>query len=116
MSAQAPQPHPPAYAARLDIDYPERLDRVSSAFRLIWIIPIAIVFSLLSASTTSTVKVINETGDFIYIEPGVPHEVFNISETEPLIAFVARSTADEWDQIINYPSDHRPAPENTGGE
>jgi uncharacterized RmlC-like cupin family protein len=54
-------------------------------------------------------SVINEAGDFIYIQPGVPHEVFNISETEPLIAFVARSTADEWDKIINYPSEHRPA-------
>ncbi len=53
-------------------------------------------------------EVINEAGDFIYIEPGVPHEVFNIGD-EPLIAFVARSTADEWDKIVNYPSQHRPA-------
>jgi uncharacterized RmlC-like cupin family protein len=43
----------------------------------------------------------NEAGDFIYIEPGVPHEVFNIGD-EPLIAVVARSAADEWDKIINY--------------
>ncbi len=55
-------------------------------------------------------EVINEAGDFIYIKPGVPHEVFNIGD-EPLIAFVARSTADEWDKIINYPSEHRPAGE-----
>jgi membrane protein YdbS with pleckstrin-like domain len=38
------------YAARLNIDYPERLDRLSTLFRLIWIIPIAIVLSLLTAS------------------------------------------------------------------
>lgn len=44
----------------------------------------------------------NEAGDFIFIEPGVPHEVFNMSDTEPVVAFVARSTADEWDKIINY--------------
>jgi uncharacterized RmlC-like cupin family protein len=50
----------------------------------------------------------NEAGDFIYIEPGIPHEVFNIGE-EPLVAFVARSTADEWDKIINYPSKYRPS-------
>ena len=31
------------YAARLTIDYPERLDRVTTFFRLIWVIPIAIV-------------------------------------------------------------------------
>ena len=43
----------------------------------------------------------NEAGDFIYIEPGVPHEVFNIGD-EPIIAIVARSAADEWDKIIPY--------------
>ena len=49
----------------------------------------------------------NEAGDFIYIKPGVPHEVFNIGD-EPLVAFVARSAADEWDRIVPYPSKHRP--------
>ena len=57
----------------------------------------------------------NEAGDFIYIKPGVPHEVFNIGD-EPLIAFVARSAADEWDRIVDYPSSFRPVnapgPEN----
>lgn len=53
-------------------------------------------------------EVINQAGDFIYIKPGVPHEVFNIGD-EPLVAFVARSTADEWDKIVNYPSMYRPA-------
>lgn len=55
-------------------------------------------------------SVINEAGDFIYIKPGVPHEVLNIGD-EPLVAFVARSAADEWDKIINYPSEYRPADE-----
>lgn len=44
----------------------------------------------------------NQAGDFIYIKPGVPHEVFNLSETEPVVAFVARSSAEEWDNIIPY--------------
>ena len=44
----------------------------------------------------------NGPGDFIYIEPGVPHEVFNLSDTEPVLAVVARSSADEWDQIVAY--------------
>ena len=26
------------YAARLDVDYPETLDRVTTAFRIIWIL------------------------------------------------------------------------------
>src|SRR5436309_11880978 len=37
----------------------------------------------------------NGVGDFIYIEPGIPHEVFNLSDTEPVIAVVARSDAHE---------------------
>jgi uncharacterized RmlC-like cupin family protein len=44
----------------------------------------------------------NEAGDFIYIEPGVPHEVFNVSDTEPVVAVVARSDATEWENIIPY--------------
>ncbi|MBF6592940.1 MAG: cupin domain-containing protein [Thermaceae bacterium] len=52
-------------------------------------------------------EVINSAGDFIYIKPGVPHEVFNIGQEE-LIVFVARSAADEWDKIVNYPSSYRP--------
>jgi uncharacterized RmlC-like cupin family protein len=44
----------------------------------------------------------NEAGDFIYIAPGVPHEVFNLSRTEPVVAVVARSDASEWENIIPY--------------
>ncbi len=51
----------------------------------------------------------NEAGDFIYIEPGVPHEVFNLSDTEPVVAVVARSDASEWENIVDYPSRRRPA-------
>jgi hypothetical protein len=53
------------YAARLDIDYPASLDRVSTAFRIIWIIPIAIVLSALSATAASSVTVINESGQVV---------------------------------------------------
>ena len=55
----------------------------------------------------------NQAGDFIYIEPGVPHEVFNLSASEPVVAVVARSDASEWANIIPYdrrtPSRTRPA-------
>jgi uncharacterized RmlC-like cupin family protein len=44
----------------------------------------------------------NQAGDFIFIEPGVPHEVFNLSDTEPVVAVVARSDASEWEHIIPY--------------
>jgi uncharacterized RmlC-like cupin family protein len=44
----------------------------------------------------------NVAGDFIYIEPGVPHEVFNCSDTDPVVAVVARSDATEWENIVPY--------------
>jgi len=47
----------------------------------------------------------NRAGDFIFIEPGVPHEVFNVSDTEPVVAVVARSDASEWQNIVPYTRD-----------
>jgi uncharacterized RmlC-like cupin family protein len=44
----------------------------------------------------------NEAGDFIFIEPGIPHEVFNVSDTEPVVAVVARSDASEWEHIVPF--------------
>jgi hypothetical protein len=41
------------YAARLEIDYPEELDRGTTFFRLLWIIPIAIILGLVSGSGES---------------------------------------------------------------
>jgi len=37
-----------------------------------------------------------------YVKPGVPHEVFNVSDTDPVVAVVARSDASEWQNIIPY--------------
>jgi hypothetical protein len=42
------------YAARLTIDYPEKLDRMTTLLRAIWIIPIAVVLGLLTASGNQT--------------------------------------------------------------
>src|SRR5437868_15535091 len=55
---------------------------------------------------TKTVE--NVAGDFIFIEPGVPHEVCNMSDTDPVVAVVARSDAREWENIVDYPSSRRP--------
>jgi hypothetical protein len=68
-----PEPPPPGftpgppepYAARLDIDYPEKLDRLTTFFRLIWIIPILIVLSVISANSSSTVTVVTRTGEVV---------------------------------------------------
>ncbi len=44
----------------------------------------------------------NQAGDFVFIQPGVPHEVFNLSDTEPVVAVIARSAPDEIEQTIPY--------------
>ena len=57
----------------------------------------------------------NQAGDFIYIEPGIPHEVFNVSDTEPVVAVVARSDASEWEHIVPYQRPGAPpTPDLTG--
>jgi hypothetical protein len=45
---------PGDYAARIEIDYPEKLDRLTTLFRLIWIIPIAIILVLITGSGHSS--------------------------------------------------------------
>jgi uncharacterized RmlC-like cupin family protein len=55
-----------------------------------------------------TKSVDNGPGDFIYIEPGVPHEVLNLSDTDEVVAVVARSDASEWENITPYPSRRKP--------
>ena len=49
------------YAARLDVDYPDDLDRFTTFVRVIWVIPIVIILSLLTATGNETV--VTETGD-----------------------------------------------------
>jgi hypothetical protein len=49
-----------AYPARLEIDYPERLDRLTTLLRLIWAIPILIILGLVTAGGDATW--INEQG------------------------------------------------------
>jgi Domain of unknown function (DUF4389) len=54
-----------SYSARLEVDYPESLNRVTTAFRIIVIIPIAIVANILSATVVSTATVVTESGQVI---------------------------------------------------
>src|SRR6266487_1590058 len=55
----------PDYAARLEIDYPQQLDRLTTFFRLIWVIPIAIILALISGAgqTVTNTVVLNEAGE-----------------------------------------------------
>ncbi|MCY4639198.1 MAG: DUF4389 domain-containing protein [Chloroflexi bacterium] len=51
------------YAARLEIDYPERLDRLTSVFRLIWLIPIFVVAGVLAGSGSQWV--VTNSGEWV---------------------------------------------------
>ncbi len=57
------------YPARLEIDYPTELDRVTTFFRLLWVIPIGIVLGLLTQGGDST-TVITENGEEIITSGG----------------------------------------------
>lgn len=57
------EPQSGPYPARLDVDYPEKLDRFTTLVRIIWAIPILVVLSLISASASDTVKTVSDTGE-----------------------------------------------------
>ncbi|MGI9385217.1 MAG: cupin domain-containing protein [Methyloligellaceae bacterium] len=50
-------------------------------------------------------RVVNQAGDFIYIPSDVPHQPFNLSQTEPAIAIVARTDPNEQESVVLYPHD-----------
>lgn len=51
------------YAARLEVDYPERLDRLTTALRLLLAIPILVIIAIISGGGESTV--VTEAGERI---------------------------------------------------
>jgi hypothetical protein len=55
------------YPARLEIDYPEQLDRWTTFFRIIWIIPVAIILGLVAGAgeTVTNTVFLNEAGEVI---------------------------------------------------
>jgi hypothetical protein len=59
--------NPAEYPARLEIDYPEKLDRLTTFFRIIWIIPIAIILGLVSGAgeTVTNTVYLNEAGEVL---------------------------------------------------
>jgi hypothetical protein len=52
------------YAARLDIDYPAKLRRLTTFFRVIWIIPIVVILTLLTSAGNEIV--VTETGEEVW--------------------------------------------------
>jgi uncharacterized RmlC-like cupin family protein len=47
-------------------------------------------------------SVITETGDFMFIPPGLPHQPVNLSNTEAAQAIVVRNDPDEQEHVILY--------------
>jgi uncharacterized RmlC-like cupin family protein len=45
---------------------------------------------------------INEAGDFLFIPPNLPHQPINLSETEEVIAVVARNDPREQESVVIY--------------
>ena len=56
------------YPARLEVDYPDQHDRVTTLFRVIMVIPIGIVSAVLTAGATQTVY--NQSGQVVRTTSG----------------------------------------------
>ena len=59
---------PPVYPARLDVDYSDQHNRVTTLFRVVLIIPIAIIYEVLTAGMTRTVY--DQTGEVVSTTSG----------------------------------------------
>ena len=58
-------PAPSAYPATLQIDYQDRLSRVTTIFRLILVIPIAIILGIITSGGESVIMTVNEAGEVV---------------------------------------------------
>src|SRR5207249_3892674 len=73
------------YPARLTIDRPETLDRVTTLLRFLWIIPIGVILTLVSGDR-STAVTISETGE--RVRTGGTSIVFSILLVGVVVAVV----------------------------
>jgi hypothetical protein len=71
MTEQLPAP---VYAARLEVDYPDQHNRVTTLFRVFLIIPIAIVIGALTTGATQTVY--NQSGQVVRTSGGIGTGLF----------------------------------------
>ncbi|MBI4289007.1 MAG: cupin domain-containing protein [Chloroflexi bacterium] len=52
-------------------------------------------------------EMVMEAGDFLFIEPNVPHQPFNLDDKEPAMAVVTRSDPREQESVVLYPGHER---------
>ena len=57
------------YPARLEIDYPEKLDRLTTFFRILWLMPIAVILGLISGAgeTVTRTVILNGAGEIVRV-------------------------------------------------
>ena len=46
---------------------------------------------------------VTSAGDFVYIPPDMPHLPYNLSQTEPAVAVVARTDPNEQESVVTLP-------------
>jgi uncharacterized protein DUF4389 len=71
-----------SYPARLSIDRPETLDRLTTLLRFLWIIPIGVIVALVSGDSTTSVTM-SEKGEIV--RTGGTSIVFSISAATALM-------------------------------
>ena len=86
------------YAARLEVDSPEQLDRLTTFFRQIWIIPIAIVLGLISGAgeTVTRTVILNEAGEVIRITRDTVGGLVSGLTTATVLLIVFRQRYPRW--------------------
>lgn len=47
-------------------------------------------------------RIVSAAGEFLFIPPDVPHQAFNLSDTEPARAIVARNDPAEQENVVPY--------------
>ena len=53
------------YPARLELDYQEKLSRVTTIFRIILVIPILIILGILTSGSDTVIQTVNQAGEVV---------------------------------------------------
>ncbi|MGD8604767.1 MAG: hypothetical protein PVF49_09375, partial [Anaerolineales bacterium] len=89
--------NPAVYPARLEIDYPEKLDRFTTLLRFLWIIPIAIIMGMISgAGETVTYTVFVETGEIVKRTQNTAGGIAASLSTAPALMIIFRQRYPRW--------------------